>query len=324
MIYKRFQALFNPDRYHGWGKKKRYFEGWYYKVLTADEKNAFAFIPGVAMDDEGKQQAFIQVLDGKKLTSRYHKFPINDFSSKSEVFSTSIDNNHFEGNRIELNLPKVKGILSFKNQVPWPNQWYSPGIMGPFAFVPRMECYHGILSMDHKIDGSMEIEGEKIDFSGGRGYMEKDWGQSFPSAYIWMQTNHFSQPARSLKVSVAKIPWMGSSFVGFIAGLYFDDKLIQFTTYNQSKLLKSFADNNEVEIILQNKKYRLEIKVQRSDTTELASPILGFMDGRISESMTSTVYARLIDIPDDKMVFEDTGRNTGLEVAGKLSEIIIV
>lgn len=324
MIYKRFQALFNPDRYHGWGKKRRYFEGWYYKVITADEKHAFAFIPGVAMDNEGRQQAFIQVLDGKKLTSTYHKFHINNFSSKSDVFFTTIENNNFKNELIELDLPKVKGKLRFTNQIPWPNQWYSPGIMGPFAFVPMMECYHGILSMDHRIEGALEIEDERIDFTGGRGYMEKDWGQSFPSAYIWMQTNHFSQPATSLKVSVAKIPWMTSSFVGFIAGLYFENKLIQFTTYNQSRLIRSNADQNVVEIILENRKYRLEINVKRSEATELASPILGFMDGRISESMTSTVHVKLINTHTEKVVFEDTGRNAGLEVAGKLSEIIIV
>ncbi|MEZ4893124.1 MAG: tocopherol cyclase family protein [Saprospiraceae bacterium] len=37
----------------------------------------------------------------------------------------------------------------------------------------------------------LTINGEELDFTGGKGYMEKDWGRSFPSAYFWMQTNHF-------------------------------------------------------------------------------------------------------------------------------------
>lgn len=322
MIYKKIQSLFNPERYHGWGKTKEYFEGWYYKVVSSDEKYAFAFIPGIAMDKSGNQQAFIQVLDGKNLTSDYHKFPVNEFSSNSNVFATKIQNNNFEIDLLELNLVNVKGKLRFHSQVPWPNQWYSPGIMGPFAFVPLMECYHGILSMDHSISGVLQVNGKEIDFNGGRGYMEKDWGHSFPSAYIWMQTNHFSTPGVSLKASVAKIPWMRSSFVGFIAGLYFENRLIQFTTYNRSVLLKSYADNKKVEIILQNQKYRLEINVQRSDTTELASPIMGFMDGRISESMTSIINTRLINRSNNKVAFEDTGRSAGLEVAGNIPEIL--
>ena len=31
----------------------------------------------------------------------------------------------------------------------WPVKVTSPGAMGPYAFVPFMECYHGVVSMDH-------------------------------------------------------------------------------------------------------------------------------------------------------------------------------
>ena len=50
----------------------------------------------------------------------------------------------------------------------------SPGIMGPYSFIPFMECYHGILSMNHKILGSLKYNDENISFNGGKCYMEKD------------------------------------------------------------------------------------------------------------------------------------------------------
>ena len=55
-----------------------------------------------------------------------------------------------------------------------------------------MECYHGILSMNHSISGDLIINNKKINFNSGRGYTEKDWGHSFPLGYVWMQSNHFS------------------------------------------------------------------------------------------------------------------------------------
>jgi len=61
----RLHAIWNPHVYHGWGKTKRYFEGWYYKIVSKDQNNAFAIIPGIAMDEHGNKQSFIQVLDGK-------------------------------------------------------------------------------------------------------------------------------------------------------------------------------------------------------------------------------------------------------------------
>jgi hypothetical protein len=323
MLIKKLQALFHPEQYHGWGKSNRYFEGWYYKIINVDEDKAFAIIPGIAMNEKGEKQAFIQVLDGKKLTAEYFKFDANEFEIKPGKFELRLEDNLFTREKIQLNLPGFKGELKFENQVSWPNEWYSPGIMGPYAFVPFMECYHGILSMDHKIDGKLVVNNEEVDFAGGRGYMEKDWGQSFPSAYFWMQTNHFSKAGISLKASVAKIPWMRSSFVGFIAGLWWEGQLIQFTTYNSSHLRKSFADSDKVELLMENPKYQLEILAHRKAATELASPILGFMDGRISESMTSEIEVKLIDKKTQKVVFIDTGRNAGLEVAGKINEIFI-
>jgi tocopherol cyclase len=323
MWQKKIQTLFHPERYHGWSKNKKYFEGWYYKVLTADEKYAFAFIPGIAMDNLGRKHAFIQILDGLKQTADYIKFPAEDFVSLADTYRTEIGNNTFTTDKMVLTLENARGELRFTNTFPWPNRWYSPGIMGPYAFVPFMECYHGVLSMDHEIQGQLEINHEVIDFTGGRGYMEKDWGHSFPEAYIWMQSNHFSEKGISIKASVAKIPWLGSSFVGFIAGLYFNGQLIQFTTYNASRLIRSVAGKKAVELVIENKKYRLETLVHRNDATELASPISGFMDGRISESMTSTLEVKLLNKSTGETVFKDTGRNTALEVAGKLEEITI-
>jgi hypothetical protein len=322
MLFKKLNAFFNPEQFQGWGKTKKYFEGWYFKVVNAEESKAFAFIPGIAMDEAGNKNAFIQVLDGKKKTAAYHRFDASSFNPSAGKFKIEIKDNIFSEKICSLNLAGIKGELNFSGNIPWPKPFYSPGIMGPYAFVPFMECYHGIVSMDHLINGELEIGGEKINFDNGRGYIEKDWGRSFPSAYFWLQTNHFSQPGISLKASVAKIPWIRNSFVGFIAGIWLQDRLLQFTTYNNSVLRKSFADKEKVEIVIENKNFRIEILAHRSDATALASPILGLMDGRIEESMTAKTDVQLFDKKNKQIIFHDTGRNTGLEVAGKIEEII--
>jgi len=323
MLFNKVHAFFNPEQFQGWGKTKNYFEGWYFKVVNAEATKAFAFIPGIAMDAAGNKHSFIQVLDGKKQTAGYHRFAADDFYSLPKNFRVSIQNNSFTESAIQLMLPGLTGELQFTGNIPWPKPWYSPGIMGPYAFVPFMECYHGIVSMDHRVDGMIIVNGEPVDFTNGRGYIEKDWGRSFPSAYFWMQSNHFSLPGISLKCSVAKIPWVRSSFVGFIAGIWLHNRLIKFTTYNQSKLVTSFADEKKVKIVLENKQYRLEILAHRDAATELASPVRGFMEGRIEESMTSAIDVLLTDNKTKEILLNDTGKNAGLEVAGRIEEIFV-
>lgn len=323
MPFIRIRAFFNPEQFQGWKKQKNYFEGWYFKIVNKDESQAFAFIPGVAMDEIGNRHSFVQVLDGKKKTAEYHKYDFGKFHPQTGKFQVQVGENRFSESNMKVELEGVKGELNFENNVPWPKPIYSPGIMGPYAFVPFMECYHGIVSMDHSITGHLNILGEKIDFSGGRGYIEKDWGQSFPSAYIWMQSNHFSNPGISIKTSIAKIPWLSGSFVGFIAGLWHNDRLIRFTTYNRSRLIKSFADREKVEIEMENRKFLLEIYIRRDSATELVSPILGLMDGRIEESMTSIINVNLTDKRSGKIILNDSGRNGAVEVAGNVREIFI-
>lgn len=315
--------IFHPERFQGVNKRKQYFEGWYFKCLNESGDVALALIPGVAMDSVGNKQSFIQVLDGKDHTATYHKFDFESSQYDPNSFDIRIADNHFNAGSISLNLPELKGELQFTQHSPWPGSLLSPGIMGPFAFVPLMECYHGIVSMDHSISGSLQYRGQSISFDMGRGYIEKDWGKSFPSAYIWLQANHFSRERISLKVSVANIPWLGSSFVGFIGGLLIDDKLYQFTTYNGSRIQQSYADKEKVLITLENKRYRLEINAQRDHATELASPIAGHMDGRISESMTSAVDIRLIQKNNGQLLLSDHSQHAALEVAGLIKQIMI-
>ena len=54
---------------------------------------------------------------------------------------------------------KINAQLKFENIIPWPVKLLSPGVMGWYAFIPLMECYHGVLSFNHTIDGYVEIDG---------------------------------------------------------------------------------------------------------------------------------------------------------------------
>ena len=322
MWLRKIRSLFNPEHFQGWGKSSDYFEGWYFKFLNYDENRAFAVIPGVAMDDGSNNHSFIQVLDGKRKTAEYHKFDVDSFTASHNSFRVAIGNNHFSRDSISLDLPGLKGKLGFSGVIQWPKPWYSPGIMGPYSFAPFMECYHGIVSIDHSVSGSLEYGGEHIDFTDGRGYIEKDWGTSFPEGYIWIQSNHFDEPGISVKISVAKIPWRGSSFVGFLAGIWIRDRLIRFTTYNGSVLRTVRADNDNVEIVAENSRYQLEITVDRDSATPLVSPLRGHMNGKIEESMSSLVRVNLIDRKAGNTIYAGTGRNAAAEVAGRVEELI--
>jgi hypothetical protein len=327
-IMRNPRTIWRPAVFQGTAKKGTYFEGWFYKIVDATGQNTFAFIPGIFRGENPKEShAFIMTLDAHTHLSTYHPFPVDEFHASTKELDIRIGENRFQSTQFELNLHSekrsVKGRINLGSLSPWPVRFLSPGVMGWYAFVPFMQCYHGVLSFDHKISGELTINGKRINFDGGRGYIEKDWGQSFPSAYVWMQSNHFSTPGVSLMASVANIPWLRSAFRGFIVGLWMNGRLLRFTTYTGARLQKCCIDEQRVQIIISDKKYRLEIETIRTQGAILFAPYDLSMTPKVSETLGSTIRLKLYKkSSSDELIFDETGRHAGLDVNGNLAEII--
>jgi hypothetical protein len=318
--------LYKPERFQGAGKSKNYFEGWYFKSVDGEEKNAVSIIPGVSITGDPKtEHSFIQVLDGINNKAFYFRFSIEEFKPEKDAFNINIGGNNFSLNGLNLDLSGdgniIKAELKFENIIPWPVSIMSPGVMGWYGFLPFMECYHGVLSFNHRLSGWIEINGKRTDFSGGKGFMEKDWGQSMPSSWIWIQTNHFDEPEASLFVSVAKIPWLGSFFTGFIAGMYLKGNLYRFATYTGAGIRKIHADSLGVNLVISDNKYVLEVNSKRDEGADLPAPKHGEMISRVNETLKAKINVRLLE--NGKEIFSGEGRNGGLEFNGNVEELRI-
>lgn len=156
--------------------------------------------------------------------------------------------------------------------------------MGWYRYIPGMECYHGVVSMDHALRGELLFDGERIDLSGGRGYIEKDWGTSFPSSWIWMQSNSFGTPGVSLMLSIAKIPWFGRHFTGFLSFLRTPDGLVRCATYTGASIERLEVDEQGVAVVLSHRATRLHIRAHKGAPGGLKAPVAGAMERTIAES----------------------------------------
>lgn len=185
--------------------------------------------------------------------------------------------------------------------------------MGPFAFVPNMECNHAIVSMKHTISGYINLNHVNLDFTNGIGYIEKDWGNSFPSQYIWGQGNCFcKQKNSSLFFSVATIPYSFINFTGFICNFVFENQEYRFATYNGSKLICKEICPTSCVIDFQKNNLLLELICTSGMSHPLKSPKQGNMKNQIHESIDSIIQVSFIK--NGIKVFEDTSFCAGLEI----------
>jgi hypothetical protein len=321
-----FNKLYNCGIFQGAGKQKHYFEGWYFKHVDMTEQNIVCIIPGVSIEEnETKSHAFIQIIDGSTYKTYYVRYDMEAFSFSKEHFQIRIAENVFSDKGIDLNIEaediKLQGKLTYSKSIGWPSGIASPNSMGWYAYIPIMECYHGVLSMQHEIEGRIKLNDRVIRFDKGVGYMEKDWGTSFPSAWIWLQSNHFDIENTSLMLSIAKIPWRQKSFIGFIIGLWHENKLYRFTTYTGAKIDYLKLNDKEGRIKVSDKSYDLFIEAQQGSSGSLQAPIKGAMTGNVMESISGTASIKLNDKKTGRCILDTKARCCGMEVAGNIQEL---
>jgi hypothetical protein len=200
----------------------------------------------------------------------------------------------------------------------------TPDPADSYAFVPQMECYHAVLSFDHRIGGGLTIDGKAVDFDGGRGYIEKDWVASFPAAWIWFQTNHFDEDKVSLFGSVAKIPWRGRFFTGYLFALWRGGRLVPFTTYGGAVVTRLEVDAERIVIDVEDRRYALIIRAKRREGVDLPAPVMGAMSSKVNESLKARIGASLYRKSGSgrELLFAGTGRNAGLEFVGDVDVLV--
>lgn len=307
-----FYKTFHSEIFQGNLNKQNYFEGWYYK-LVSENNEVYALIPGISLHKDDKH-AFIQVID-KEGNTKYIRYLLEEFEFDRKKLYIKIRDNIFTIDSIDLNIEELnlKGSVKFDNLTPLRKNFYTPSIMGPFAYLNFLECYHEVISLDHTLKGHLNINNSKIDFDGGRGYIEKDWGRSFPKGWVWIQSNTFKKTQASFMFSCARVPLFSYSFQGFLSTFHYNGKTILFATYTGAKVKDMEYREDYIKFSIINREYRLEVEGRTKNNGLLVAPMNGNMNRPIHESLNGEIHIKLFD-KKAKLIFEDVGINSGCEL----------
>jgi hypothetical protein len=300
-------------------RRRGYFEGWYCKNVTSGGR-AFAFIPGVSYDQQGNGHAFVQVIRGSDGATEYQRYPLEQFHPETRTFSVRVGPNRFGYDGIQLDLPGIfggiAGNLRYRDLRRPPRTLIRPGLMGWYRYVPFMECYHDVGSVDHRISGTLDVGGETLDFDNGDGYLEKDWGTSMPQSWIWLQCNG-SPDGVSFMVSIARVPWLGGAFEGFLGYVAPPNgPIITFGTYSGARVESVSTEALSIDLRIALKGTVLVVHGERRTVGTLAAPAAGAMDRRISESLDGTIHLRMTG-QEEELLWSSTCSAAGIEVVGR-------
>lgn len=283
---------FDPILKHP-GKQRGFFEGWYYRQVSGDGRTSLSLIPGYSCS-KADPHAFVQYIldDHRGIRTGYVRYPYEDMVSEEEPFSLTIGENRFHERGFTVDLRDgdlgILGEVTFGQLSPIGQSLYAPGIMGPFSYLSFMECNHAVISMGHSLGGTLSLLGEVVTFNGGRGYLEKDWGISFPKRYVWVQANSFPDGSQFFG-SVASIPMGPLSFEGFIVIFFHEGVEHRFASYLPLTSCRVGMEEEQVVLYLKKRDLSLEVRVRLAEGGSLRSPRFGRMDEVIKEAPATSL-----------------------------------
>lgn len=142
--------------FYGQNPPPPYFEGWYFKLQNGSGQAA-ALIPAMHIQKNGQKSASIQIIS--ETDSWWVEYPADQFSACENRFFVRIGESTFSEQGIRISVQKdgisLCGSVSFGPTLP-----IRYDIMGPFRWLPNMECSHSVISMSHRLDGCLILNGE--------------------------------------------------------------------------------------------------------------------------------------------------------------------
>ncbi|MBU3805138.1 MAG: tocopherol cyclase family protein [Candidatus Cellulosilyticum pullistercoris] len=299
---------------------KNRFENWYFKLVDAKEENVLGILVEVQMTEQGTE-AFLQVVGNQINENICVSYPLESVQSKDTEIQ--IGENHLGLQQMTLNIQKgdftLKGEISFSGHKPLKQSLWIPGLMGPYKYLPFLESYHEVLSLQHTLMGSLWLNEKQITFNEGKGYIEKDWGKAFPNVWLWAQCNHFKRKDVALMIGIARLPIFFDYYTSFAIPIYYNDQLEIFSNYNGGHIAKLYRYKGYVHLIVTQKNKILDIKIYGSDEVSCVTSRSSHMIRDVYACDTAKIEFSITE--NGNVIFEEVSTLCELEMGGNTSKL---
>lgn len=222
---------YKPSSLSGGFERYNYFEGWFQKVYSTKHKASFIIIYGYATRNTNDTFGFIQVLIPGNIPELIY-FSKNEISCDPDRHFVRMGTNILAMEVIRINTVRLSIHLNLNNNYPIRTFKNS---MGYTYFIPNLPCYHAVLNTYHPVSGEIRYNDVQYSLDSELGYLEKNWGTSFPENYFWLHAVDPNDSQVSLLFSRAEIKWLGKKFIKHVGHFRFEGKQIDL------RELKNFA-----------------------------------------------------------------------------------
>lgn len=250
---------------------RNYFSGWYFKCQNA--KQTLSVIPAYHVTG-GKPSSSVQIINDEGAWNI--PYSALDCRRSADGFTMRVGGSRFGQTSVRLSVHTpdctAEGFLKFGALTP-----VHYDIMGPFRFVPFLECRHDVRSLYHTVTGTVTVNGVCYRFERDDGYIEGDRGRSFPREYLW---THCFFEKNSLMLSVADIPFGLFRFTGVLCVIWWEGKEYRLATYLGARA----TEIGKGKAVIRQGDEELTVQLLERQAHPLYAPMNGAMTRTVRES----------------------------------------
>jgi tocopherol cyclase len=278
-----------PSDLRGNFDRKKYFEGWFHKIYSQEHRASFVIIYGYTTGDTPAKFGFIQVhLPNQEPRILY--FDRSEVSCDPNQHRVCMGVNELSLERMKIRTEELIIDLHFGKNDPIRTVKNS---MGYHYFIPNLPCYHAVCNLSHTVSGEIRTTNDQFSFKAETGYLEKNWGTSFPENYQWLHAIAPNDPATSLLFSQAEIGWFGNQFQRHVGYIRIKNEVVDFRRLKDVSIRSEQVESNKQRIHIRSRELDLEITIITDQQVFLLGPEDGTLRRNIGHYADAQVELRI-------------------------------
>ena len=232
----------DPNGIHNLGSSP-HFEGWYFRAFDPTTRKSFALIAAYWVGKNHEGHGFLELVQHPEgLVHKQTLIAINvegiqagrgkfdlqlgdlKLSANSIIGTIWTDS----GERVDINL-KITDCAQWGAPDDDNNRW----TMGWSTEAPGIPIKWHVHHLKAEASGVIRTPNHEWEFSKLPFHQEKNWGRSFPTSWIWLQSNHFEgRPDVAFAAAGGPIFPLYFSPQGYMAGLRWRDQFFTWRTHD--------------------------------------------------------------------------------------------
>ena len=297
------------------------FEDWYFRII--DEKGEYLISLDIRITKKGRKLEGILQVERTTGTERIISTCSLDKIIIQEIV-ICIDGSQLGVDKMILNIDepglKIRGEIGLSHKVDLKQSFLQPGLMGFYKWIPFLEFYQEVLSLQSVTVGRIEMNDETYSMDGGNCYIQKQWGEHFPNVWLWAQGNTFDKKRDlSIALGVARLKIFFNYYTAFAIPLHYDDHTEIFANYNGGHIAKLYRYKGYVHLIVTKKDKMLDVKIYGRDEPGCIAnkETHGIRD--IYECEMVKMEVKLTE--RGRVILEDSSLCCGIQMGGNTSKL---